>query len=307
MRVRAIIPVHNRRELTLACLRQLARAERGGVELHVMVVDDGSVDGTTEAIAAQFPEVDVIQGDGNLWWTGAIKRGLEATLRHDCDYVLLLNDDLELANDFLSELAKVARRHPSGLVSSIKLRRRTDGTEEILAGGFHLVGRLHEVRNSLQGNPYVRDALPSELQADMLTGASLLMPVHVIRSIGWPDQARFPHNWGDLEYTRRASVAGYACWVASRSRVYTDRNRNYHQTYLIEAGRLEYLKNLFDSRRYCYGFRSIYHMAFMHRPPHLATILFLRQSMSIARWAVLKLVLPTALLRRLADVRISMR
>src|SRR5207302_2516035 len=60
----------NRGELTLACLRSLFEQRRAGIELHAYVVDDASSDGTPDAIKSEFPFVDLISGNGQLFWNG---------------------------------------------------------------------------------------------------------------------------------------------------------------------------------------------------------------------------------------------
>ena len=66
-----IIPVYNRKALTLACLENLQN--NGDLQKYqVIVVDDGSSDRTSEEVKVNYPKVIVLQGNGNLWWTGAI-------------------------------------------------------------------------------------------------------------------------------------------------------------------------------------------------------------------------------------------
>jgi len=66
-----VIPVYNRKVLTLSCLKNLKT--NGDLQRYqVIVVDDGSTDQTTEAIKERYPEIILLSGDGNLWWTGAI-------------------------------------------------------------------------------------------------------------------------------------------------------------------------------------------------------------------------------------------
>ena len=89
-RIEIVTPVHNRRDITLQCLKSLARIDRTGLEVHVIIVDDGSTDGTSEAIAEQFPETEIVHGDGSLWFTAGTNRGIEAAMKHDPEYVLTI-------------------------------------------------------------------------------------------------------------------------------------------------------------------------------------------------------------------------
>jgi len=66
-----IIPVHNREALTLACLENL-KANGDLQKYQVIVVDDGSSDRTSEEVKVNYPKFIFLQGNGNLWWTGAI-------------------------------------------------------------------------------------------------------------------------------------------------------------------------------------------------------------------------------------------
>ena len=69
-RVAAVMAAYIRRDLTLACLRSLRAQRVPGVAQDVFVLEDASSDGTSEAIADQFPEVTVLHGDGQLYWNG---------------------------------------------------------------------------------------------------------------------------------------------------------------------------------------------------------------------------------------------
>jgi len=80
IRIEIVTPVRNRKAITLQCLRSLSRIDRTDLEVHVIVVDDGSTDGTSESIRERFPEIEVVQGDGKLFYTGGTNRGIQAAL-----------------------------------------------------------------------------------------------------------------------------------------------------------------------------------------------------------------------------------
>ena len=92
MKIYILIPVHNNRDTTLKCLELLSKQTFH--DFTVTVTDDGSTDGTYGAICEQFPQVTVLRGDGDLWWTGAINMALEHVLAlvdlDDC--ILTLNN-----------------------------------------------------------------------------------------------------------------------------------------------------------------------------------------------------------------------
>jgi GT2 family glycosyltransferase len=139
-------------------------------------------------------------------------------------------------------------------------------------------------------------SLQEVISFDALTGASLLVPVSVFQRIGLLDSRRFSHGFADFEFTRRASLAGFRCLVAAKSRVYTDSNPNYEPRYYIHSTRMDYLRNLFENRRFGYGFVTHWRLSFMHRDPVRGTLLLARRYAGLIKRSVLKLILPKKLL-----------
>lgn len=112
-RVTAVLACHNRRDMTLRCLGTLfaQRFPDGAtVYLRVVLVDDGSGDGTADAVAARFPEVCILRGDGTLWWAGAMETGLRAAMADGADLLLWLNDDVALDEAAVASLLDVHDR-----------------------------------------------------------------------------------------------------------------------------------------------------------------------------------------------------
>ena len=96
----------NGKEDTLACLGSLAR----GVEppAKVLLVDNGSTDGTSEAVRKKFPWVTVLETGENLGFTGGNNVGIRYALENGADYVLLLNNDTIVDPLSLREMLSVA-------------------------------------------------------------------------------------------------------------------------------------------------------------------------------------------------------
>src|SRR5262249_54422292 len=101
--VAVLITCFNRRETTLACLRALEELQTpAGFALRVVLTDDGSSDGTGDAVRREFPKVQVVEGDGNLYWVGGTQAAWDAA--RPADFYLWLNDDVRLLPDAITKL-----------------------------------------------------------------------------------------------------------------------------------------------------------------------------------------------------------
>lgn len=112
-----IIPVHNRKEITIKCLQHLKQC--GDLQqYHTIVIDDGSTDGTAEAINQFYPEVTILTGDGDLWWTGAIALGMKYAIEQQAEYIIWLNDDCLPAKGSLATLLHFLKTHPNAIAGA---------------------------------------------------------------------------------------------------------------------------------------------------------------------------------------------
>lgn len=195
-----IIPVHNRRAITLECLRRLA-AEEVYEWSRVIVVDDGSTDGTAAAVREAHPAVEILAGDGNLWWTGAMVRGMEAAIGHGARFILWLNDDCAPRHGSLRRLHDMARERGAMVGGTCVM----SGTDVVVYGGLRRRGFGFDLA------PYH----PGQVEpCDALSGNLVCFPVELVHDIGLPDARRLPHAIGDLDYGLRANAAGWPVLVA---------------------------------------------------------------------------------------------
>lgn len=194
-----IIPVRNRRAVTLACLRRLA--DDGVFNwATILVVDDGSTDGTTSAVQAEFPEAQVLRGDGNLWWTGAIALGMSTALAEGAEFIFWLNDDCAPAPGALRRLREIAaKRH--ALAGGVCL---LPGGTTVVYGGLRRRGFAFDLASLRPG---------AIEPCDALSGNMVCMPATLARHIALPDARRMPHAIGDVDYALRAGLAGWPVLV----------------------------------------------------------------------------------------------
>jgi GT2 family glycosyltransferase len=200
--VYVIIPVYNRIGYTRSCLRSLR--EQTISDFKIIVIDDGSTDGTSNMIVAEFPDVVLLRGDGNLWWTRSINLGVEYAIAHGAEYVITLNDDIVLSDNFLEKMLFHATENPKALLGGIEI---DSISKQMAFGGKVLDWKLARYSNVLD-KLKVEDRIGLH-EVNLLPGRALLIPADVFRNIGLFDQKHFPQTIADIDFTYRAHSAGY--------------------------------------------------------------------------------------------------
>jgi len=218
-KIEIVTPVHNRREETLQCLRSLAKAETSGLSLHIIIVDDGSADGTAEAVAAQFPDVEIVPGDGSLWYTAGTNRGIEAALRHGPDYVLAINNDSIFDPQCIAQMVECAETYPRSVVGPLLLDWSTPHKIFQVAPKWDLWRGCH--RQWFRQTVWTVPDKP--WQVDLIVGNCVLYPVAAIKEAGLMDEEHLP-QFGDAEYTPRMKRLGWRLLIEPGARVFCKPN-----------------------------------------------------------------------------------
>lgn len=196
-----VLPVHNRKDLTLRCLRVLFEQRVRG--FRVIVVDSGSTDGTADAVEAEFPHANVLR-HSNLLWSGATNRGVERALAEGAEYILTLNDDIELAEGYLEAMMRAADRHPRALMGSYVFDIATQ--QPVFCGDRvrWVLGRTEGLLQTVP--PEQRKGL---LKVPFLPARGLWIPAEAFRKLGLFDAHRLPHYCADQDFTARAAANGF--------------------------------------------------------------------------------------------------
>jgi len=113
-RIAVVVPVYNRRDLTVSFLQSFERVTYRNFE--IIIVDDGSTDGTAETIAREFPRVRLLRESGDLWWAKATNIGIRDALSRGAEFILTINDDVSVDPHLLDALVQTAQAHPKTLV-----------------------------------------------------------------------------------------------------------------------------------------------------------------------------------------------
>lgn len=231
-----IIPVHNREHYTRGCLQCLSQQTYR--DFTTIVVDDGSTDGTAAMIAEEYPKVIVLNGDGNLWWTKAINKGVLYALAHtsdvNVDVILTLNDDLTFDVDYIASVMKNYQANKPCLMGSVVVDSKNP-THLDYAGtscNYYTAKTTHKAH--LFDNNYQKLATKfSVLLTDDLPGRGTLIPLSIFSEIGLYDEHNFPHYMADIEFAVRARRAGYTLFVSVGSVIYNymEATRNKRQSF----------------------------------------------------------------------------
>jgi GT2 family glycosyltransferase len=206
--VAVILTCYNRRDRTLECLRRLRVNESSTRALSVYLVDDASSDGTADAVRASFPEVHVIEGSGDLFWGGGMRLAFEHAVPSNPEFLLWLNDDVELDDDAISRLLEIAMALSPGEIPAIVVGSTRDPiTGATTYGGIDRTNRLARMKFTMvEPDSAVR-------ACETMNGNIVLIPRVVYETVGNIDR-KFAHWIGDFDYGLRASVAGFRVLVA---------------------------------------------------------------------------------------------
>jgi len=170
----------------------------------VIVVDDGSSDGSKELLRASFPAVRCLIGDGTLLWTGAIVEGMKEALREGAEFIFWLNHDCRPDAGSFERLSETAVGQSAACVSA--WCHISDFPACPVNPGFRSF------------SPIPTDELEAghPVHVDALNGNFVCFRAEAIRRVGLPDAQKFPH-YGDGPYTIRFSRAGLPVLVDPRA------------------------------------------------------------------------------------------
>lgn len=191
-----ILPVHNRRNITLKFIANLKQQTFKNYQL--VLVDDGSTDGTSEAVKTLMPESVIIKGKGDWWWAGGLQQGIN-WLKHSDevvsdDAVLMINDDVQFEDDFLEKGLNIINSEKDFLLLAECHEAKTG---KILDRG---------VKADLCFLKLEQAKSPEEINC--LSTMGLFMKIATLKKIGDFSPNFLPHYLSDYEFTIRAYRKG---------------------------------------------------------------------------------------------------
>ena len=222
-----VIPVYNRIEKTIRCLDSIFKQNRKDIK--VVLIDDSSTDNTRQIINQRYSETIILNGTGFLFWTGAIRLGVNYVLNvsHKNDWVLLVNNDVELDQECIDKLVRFSNKYNRKvIVGALSIDSKDKNT--IIKSGTVVRSWFFNWNMQIL-NKYKLSNIKSkkEVEANLLTGRCLLHPVEIFKKIGNYNSEKLPHYGGDDEFTARARSFGYKLFVLPSAIVFLDQNNSH--------------------------------------------------------------------------------
>jgi hypothetical protein len=207
--VTIIIVNWNQKKLLANCLSSL-KSRTAYSNYHVIVVDNGSLDGSVEMMKQVFPWADVVALDKNYGFSTGNNKGIVYALeKYKPEYVLLLNNDVEIVQaNWLSKMVSVAESEDNVGIVGCKLIYPNGKTQYI--------GTKVTVKGLTWLNPSNEGSLPEVFDVDAVLGACFLIKKAVLDRIGFFDVGFSPFVHEESDFCMRAKKAGYrTCMVLS--------------------------------------------------------------------------------------------
>ena len=217
-----LMTCYNRKQKTENAIRQLSSLESGLVCVDFIVLDDGSRDGTREALEALDASILVLEGDGNSYYTGGMRQAMAAAreriqnsshmqnakdgeTENTCkyDYILLFNDDVDFDLQAVARLVEKASLNPG----KIWVGPTSDERGELSYGGVQLTSKLRPKYRIVKGDS--QEGTPCQT----FNANFVLVPTDIFMAMDSMDEV-YQHSLGDFDYGLQATRRGYEILVS---------------------------------------------------------------------------------------------
>ena len=198
MKIAVLLACHNRKDKTISCLNSLFKANLFlNYSLEVYLVDDASTDGTSKAITNFFPNVNIIRGNGNLYWNQGMRLAWETSVKKNIpDFFIWLNDDTNIDDDALIHLFQCYNEYIS-----------INSTDVIIVGSCRNKIGEDEYSYGLRKNQLKIIPNGKIQKGNILNGNLVLISKVVYTKLGILSN-NYTHAMGDYDYGLRALENG---------------------------------------------------------------------------------------------------
>ena len=243
-KVSIVILNWNGKHYLTACLKSLKNINYTNFD--IMVVDNGSTDGSCQFLRSNFPDVTVLENEENLGFAEGNNVGIRGAMRTRADYILLLNNDTVVDPLFLKELIDVAENDRQIGIVGPKVYFMDEPSRICFAGGK----RKWTTEWQHIGLEEIDKGQYNEVkETEFIYGCVLLLKREVIEKIGMLDADYFAYV-EEIDLNYRAKQAGYKIVFVPHSKIWhkvgasdAQGRRSSVRIYYITRNNLLFLKN----------------------------------------------------------------
>lgn len=260
MKIALLITTFNRKESLKRLLILLQSISiPSGTSFSKIIINDGSRDGTDEMIGLMKNEYTIINGNGKWWWTKCMNAGFKEAIKQNCDFVLILNDDIEIEKNYFVTLLNDYKNIPKGSIL---------GSASISIKKPHLIesaGTKQFIKWRLKFVPYFTGFKPMNESFNgihkswTLSGRGTLIPVSIFNQIGLYDEKLVQYG-SDDEFCIRANLNNIPVYISWNALIYNNTQLTSKGSAFKKEGLPTLLKSFFNE----YSVNSIYKQAYLY-------------------------------------------
>lgn len=196
-----IVPNWNGIDSLAACLDSL---QKQSLKPHIIVVDNGSVDGSVELIEEKYPEIELIKHTKNKGYAGGVNPGFHRAIELSIPYAAPFNNDAEADSKWLERLVDYLDRNPKTGIAAPKLLNGS-GSRIDSTGDYYTAWGLPYPRGR---GEHTLDKYDKDTELFAASGGASLYRVDMLKQIGLLDEAFFAY-YEDVDLSFRAQLAGW--------------------------------------------------------------------------------------------------
>ena len=238
----------------MGCLASISSKIKGVDYNKVTVVDNGSSDGSIEALQQNYPAVNLVRNERNLGFAMAVNKALKNS---PAEYCFILNSDTILTNGALEKLVLFLDNTPKAAIIGGQLLNQ-DGSRQ------NSFDNIPNIWNELLGKsllriiaprqyPSKRQAYSQPVEVESVIGAAMLVRSRAIKEVGLLDEDYFLFL-EETDWCYRMRQKGWQVWFVPDADIYHIQGQSKKQ--MLVAAKIEYLNSLYKFYRKHYSFAS---------------------------------------------------
>lgn len=233
----------NKKEYVLNCIKSVLEQDYANVD--VFVVDNASTDGSAEAVRESYPEVNLLVNSENLGGSAGFNTGIREALKHDYKYLWLLDNDVVVDKQALTELVNFMENNEGTGMAGSKLYFMTQPDLVQEFGAWIDWEKAHVAPNKKYYSEAAEGEITENVEVDYVPACSVLVRAEAIRACGMMNETNFLY-WDDMEWGFNIKQGGYKVFAVAASKVWhnmgTANKKSLLPTYYFWRNRIRFFK-----------------------------------------------------------------